>query len=73
VRYREGKGALTSLLAGEMYRKKKEIVLKSREKTLEGDDLCEYLQPIMHCIAKASSRSFFRDYMDIKVKRFHCL
>jgi hypothetical protein len=43
VRYREGKGALTSLFAGEMYRKKKEIVLKSRYKTLEEDDLSEYL------------------------------
>jgi hypothetical protein len=41
-----------------MDRKKKEIVLKSREKTLEEDDLSEYLQPIMHCIATASQEFF---------------
>jgi preprotein translocase subunit SecA len=71
VKYQEDKEALTSLLAGEMNSKKREIVLKSREKTLEEDDLFEYLQPIMRDIAKASSRSFY--YMDIKVKRFHYL
>jgi hypothetical protein len=41
-----------------MSRKKKEIVLTSRQKTLEEDDLAEYLQSIMHRIASASQGVF---------------
>jgi len=56
-----------------MSRKRKEIVLKSRQKKLEEDDLATYLQPIMYRIASASQGVFFRDYMDIKAKRFQCV
>jgi hypothetical protein len=58
VKCQENKEALTILLAGEMDSKKREIVLKSREKTLKENDLFEYLQPIMHDIASASQGVF---------------